>query len=137
MLPTLQPGDVILCRGQGRIPVRGDIVVFEHPHRPGFTLVKRVIGVPGELITIEDGEVHIDGHPGADRWAGLATNIDDAYPAGTYPDGEFELGPEAVFVLSDNRAATRDDSRSFGPIPVAGTRGMWFRLGPRRPGYRP
>lgn len=48
MLPTLQPGDWALAV---RRPVRvGDIAVVEHPGRPGFELVKRVVAVPGDPV---------------------------------------------------------------------------------------
>jgi type IV secretory pathway protease TraF len=53
MLPTLEPGDWALALVK---PVhRGDVVVVEHPERPGFELVKRVTAVPGG--TVSDGRV--------------------------------------------------------------------------------
>jgi signal peptidase I len=53
MLPTLEPGDWALAVVK---PVgAGDVVVVEHPERPGFELVKRVAGVPGD--TMPDGRV--------------------------------------------------------------------------------
>lgn len=48
MLPTLEPGDWALAVTR---PVRaGDVVVVEHPRRPGLELVKRVVAVPGDAI---------------------------------------------------------------------------------------
>jgi signal peptidase I len=47
MAPTLLPGDWALALGRSRIR-RGDVVVVEHPHRPGFEMVKRIVAVPGE-----------------------------------------------------------------------------------------
>lgn len=51
MLPTLEPGDWALAVAPGprRRFRRGDIVVVEHPERPGFEMVKRVTAVPGDL----------------------------------------------------------------------------------------
>jgi signal peptidase S26 family len=48
MAPTLQPGDWALAVKRNRIR-RWDVVVVEHPHRPGFEMVKRVVGIPDEL----------------------------------------------------------------------------------------
>jgi type IV secretory pathway protease TraF len=68
--------------------------------------VKRVLGLPGEQLTIDFGQVVIDGHHGLDRWG-----MSETFPEGSWliPDGQ-------IFVLSDNRGATVDDSRTFGPI---------------------
>jgi signal peptidase I len=108
MLPALTSGEVVVCTRPGRPLRRGDLAVFPHPLRPDLTLVKRVVATGGETVTIEMGEVLIDGEPGMDTWgAGF-----------TFPDGVWLVGEGEVFVLSDNRRATRDDSRHFGPIPV-------------------
>jgi signal peptidase I len=48
MSPTLLPGDWALATKPGRLR-RRDVVVIEHPERPGFEMVKRIIGVPGDL----------------------------------------------------------------------------------------
>jgi signal peptidase I len=118
MLPALRPGDVVLCRVAGGRIHRGELVVFPHPRRPGMTLVKRVIGLPGESITIDFGEVTIDGRRGLDRWG---TGF-------TLPEGGWEPGAGEAFVLSDNRPATRDDSRHFGPVPIRDLRRVWWRV---------
>jgi inner membrane protease subunit 2 len=54
MLPSLSPGDWALAVAASRYR-RGDVVVVEHPGRPDFELVKRVVGVPGDLTP--DGRV--------------------------------------------------------------------------------
>jgi nickel-type superoxide dismutase maturation protease len=48
MSPTLEPGDWALTVGAARLR-HGDVVVIEHPTRPGFDVVKRIIALPGEL----------------------------------------------------------------------------------------
>jgi signal peptidase I len=53
MRPTLEPGDYLVAVRESR-PGRGDLVVVEHPERPGFEMVKRVAGVPGDSV---DGRV--------------------------------------------------------------------------------
>ena len=49
MLPTLFPGDWALAVAARRIG-RGDVVVVEHPGRPGYEMVKRVTAVPGDVV---------------------------------------------------------------------------------------
>jgi signal peptidase I len=117
MLPALTPGDILLCRRPGLRVERGDFVVFPYPRRPDFQLVKRVVGLGGETVRIDWGEVLIDGRP-LDRWG----------RGSTYPDGVWTIPEEEVFVLSDNRLATRDDSRHFGPVPVADLARVWWRV---------
>lgn len=49
MAPTLEPGDWAVAVAVSD-PRRGDVVVVEHPERPGFEIVKRISGVPGDLV---------------------------------------------------------------------------------------
>jgi signal peptidase I len=60
MAPTLRPGDWALAVEPGRLR-RGDVVVVEHPGRPGLEMVKRIAGVPGEVA--RNGE-----NLGEDEW---------------------------------------------------------------------
>ncbi|MGQ0848181.1 MAG: signal peptidase I [Actinomycetota bacterium] len=117
MEPTLRPGDLVWCRRRRRSPGRGRIVVFPHPRRNDMWLVKRVIALTGDRITIELGDVAVNGDPGMDRWGDSRTD----------PDGEWEVGTDEVFVLSDNREATRDDSRTFGAVDIASMLTVIFR----------
>jgi signal peptidase I len=66
MWPSLLPGDRIVVRRDAygrahRVPARGDLVVFRHPEQPQKDDVGRVIGVPGDTLTVEDGAVFING----------------------------------------------------------------------------
>lgn len=108
MMPNLHPGDFVFVDRSRRPAYRGDIAVFEHPHRPAFFLVKRVIGLPGEHLMIENGQVLVDGTPLSEPWT-----ADD-----TGPDGSWELAPEEAFVLGDARQLSSGDSRELGPLPV-------------------
>lgn len=119
MTPALRPGDYLIGRRARRL-VRGDLVVFEHPQRSGFFLVKRVVGMPGERIEISDGRVLIDDQP------------EPGNPVDTNPPGRWVLDQEQIFVLSDARAMTRSDSRSFGPIPRHSVIRVVARYWPRR-----
>lgn len=125
MKPALGDGNRFLgWRSRPPRPLRrGAIVAFVHPHRPGFWLVKRVVGLSGEVISLDMGEVLINGRAGLDRW-GVGWSM---------PDGEWTIPPDKLFVLSDQRSLTRDDSRRFGPIAAANLYRMVFP----RPGRRP
>jgi signal peptidase I len=87
-------------------PPRGDIVIFIFPVNPNEDLIKRVIGLPGETIAVENGILTINGAP-----------LEESYitepPAynGTWvvPEGQF-------FVLGDNRNDSRD-SHQWGFLP--------------------
>lgn len=93
-------------------PQRGDIVVFEPPvGRTSKPYIKRIVGLPGETITIHDGGVYIDGE-----------RLDEPYLQGTstsWPNGdpnrEVVVPEDHLFVLGDNRNNSTD-SRSFGVI---------------------
>ena len=118
MSPTLGDGARFIgWRGsRDRSVRRGKVVAFMHPLRPGFWMVKRVVGIGGEVITIDMGEVLIDGKAGLDHWGSGFSS----------PDGRWAVPPGKVFVLSDQRPLTRDDSRSFGPIAASGLYRMIF-----------
>jgi signal peptidase I len=63
MVPTLLPGDWALAVADRR-PRKGHVVVVEHPGRPGYEMVKRVIAVPGESVgdrTLDDDEFWVEG----------------------------------------------------------------------------
>lgn len=128
MAPLLVPGDHVVAVRAGA-PRRGVVVVFEHPARPGFELVKRVIGLPGETVEIADGRLRIDGADLLDPWARGATR----------PEGVWRLSSSEVFVLGDQRARSSADSRSLGPVPIS--RLAWRVVGrcwpPRRAGVLP
>ena len=108
MAPALESGDWVIAKRSTGTIARGDIVVFDDPTGTGMNLVKRVIGIAGEQAMIENGRVTIDGAVLADRWA---TGV-------TGPDGSWDIPEGHVWVLGDNRPASRADSRLFGPIPA-------------------
>jgi signal peptidase I len=76
MEPTILPGDVVLVKKAAyaiRLPFthlrlldtgaprRGDVVVFDDPREPGSVLVKRVVGVPGDLVELREQVLHVNG----------------------------------------------------------------------------
>ncbi|MCA1735676.1 MAG: signal peptidase I [Actinobacteria bacterium] len=125
MEPALVDGDRLLARRSRRPFIRGELVVIPHPRRADLWLVKRVIGLPGETITVDFGQVLVDGTSGLDRWGN----------GSTFPEGKWQIGKDQLFVLSDNRTATVDDSRMFGPVPVNRVfRPIWHRIETLRKG---
>jgi signal peptidase I len=89
---------------------RGQVVVF-YPAAmgQGDPLIKRLIGVPGDTITIRDGGVYLNGAPLMEPYlSGMTTSC-------TTYCGPLTLGPDEYFFLGDNRPVSRD-SRAFGPI---------------------
>ncbi len=103
MRPALEPGDLLLTVGlrpSSRVR-RGDVIVFASPERGG-TLIKRVVGLPGEHVEIDGGEVRADGAPLAEP----VRRISGAYR------GSFAVPPDGYLVLGDDPEAS-DDSRSW------------------------
>ncbi len=87
---------------------RGDIVVFRYPRDPSKSYIKRVIGVAGDRIRIDDGQVYVNGK-----------RLNEDYVPGPYEDDrsypEIEVPPHSFFVLGDHRSMS-NDSRDFGPV---------------------
>ncbi len=89
-------------------PRRGDVVVLQDPGGSPELLIKRVVGLPGERVTIANGSVFVDG-----------VAIDEPYLDQDTQGGgrSWVVPPFTVFVLGDNRSASRD-SRIFGPVAL-------------------
>jgi signal peptidase I len=94
-------------------PQRGDIVVFQPPTMHSEPYIKRIIGLPGERVSIHDGAVHIDGKRLDEPYLNAPTN-----GQGVMTDGSHVVEPDHVFVLGDNRGNS-SDSRMFGSIPIS------------------
>jgi signal peptidase I len=123
MVPTLEEGDrVLVNKWSYRLHDihRGDVVVFTRPPEVTDTtiddLIKRVVGLPGEHLTIVDGHVEIDGQPLDEPYLPAHVRTDNVGPVTcpvehpcVIPDGE-------IWVMGDNRINS-EDSRWFGTIP--------------------
>lgn len=96
-----------------REPIRGEVLVFHSPNNPGDFFLKRIIGLPGERVTLEDNKIIIynDDNP-------QGVVLEETYlDMGIVTQGSesISLGPDQYYVLGDNREASLD-SRRFGPI---------------------
>lgn len=124
MVPTFHDGDYLLIDEltyRLRDPQRGEVVVFHYPKDESLFFIKRIIGLPGERVRIENGSVTIINgeHP-----AGLV--LEESYlPSEVQTNGgeEVTLGESQYLVLGDNRPYSLD-SRSWGPVNSEGITGL-------------
>jgi signal peptidase I len=112
MEPRIHSGEFVLINTlayrMGSPIGRGDIVAFRHDSPTPQTYLKRVIGLPGDRISIDRGNVSIDGKPLDERY--VRYHDGQSQPAIVVPAG-------GIYVLGDNRANS-DDSRNWGILPM-------------------
>jgi len=159
MMPTLLKGDFILVNKFSyglRLPVlnnkfvpvgepkRGDVMVFRYPGRSeddpekGTDYIKRVIGLPGDTVSVSDDQVTINGKPvayvadGVFVGSGSSLESNDTpianemlpgrthhvldEPGSPFPPGQWQVAPGHYFVMGDNRDHSAD-SRDWGLVP--------------------
>ena len=88
---------------------RGDTVVFWSPEDPTTSYIKRVIGLPGDTVAVDDGYVLVNGKKLTENYVPPEYRDDRSYPARVVP-------PNDYFVLGDHRVAS-NDSRAWGFVP--------------------
>ena len=93
-------------------PVRGDVIVFRYPDNPSIFYIKRIIGLPGETVSINHGIVTITTTDGQNitLTEPYIVNEDATYTK------DVSLNPGEYFVMGDNRPNS-SDSRVWGPLP--------------------
>lgn len=96
-------------------PERGDVIVFNLPHNESRALIKRIIGLPLETVTIENGAVRIKNAAAPDGFV-LAEPYLDPERFGGVQNMSLTLGADEYFVLGDNRVVS-SDSRVWGALP--------------------
>ncbi len=125
MVPTFQNANYLLIDEVSyrfKQPARGDVIVFKPPYDSKIYLIKRIIGLPNDTVTIKDGVVTITNtaHP-----EGLKLSED--YTAPDMPnDNQTVTVPENMyFVMGDNRSVSYD-SRRWGLLPKEDITGRVF-----------
>lgn len=110
MEPNLHHGEfVIVSKVNYKIgePERGDVVVFDFPRNITQEYIKRIIGLPGEEIKIEDGQVYVNGEALVEPYLKLEPHY----------EGEWQVQENELFVLGDNRNNS-SDSHNWGMVPM-------------------
>ena len=135
MEDTVLPGDYILVNRflysatpsaleRRLLPVRsiarGDLIVFKHPGEPERDFIKRVIGLPGELVEVRRGYVFVNGR-----------ELDEPYVNPLYRERQ-SFAPTRVpedryFVMGDHRNNSAD-SRAWGTVPTESIKGRAFMV---------
>ncbi|HYC83153.1 MAG TPA: signal peptidase I [Candidatus Paceibacterota bacterium] len=113
MYPTFEDGQYLIIDEFSyhfRTPERGEVVIFRYPKDPSKYFIKRVIGLPGETVSISRGTVAITTKDGE------TVNLDEPYiNAEGYETQTTTLKDDQYFVMGDNRPLSLD-SRSWGPV---------------------
>ncbi len=114
-------------------PARGDIIVFKYPLNPSLNYVKRVIGVPGDRVTIGDGKVTVynNSYPNGLQLREPYLQEDQITKVnGEEKDRTWVVDDNRYFVMGDNRDHS-DDSRSWGLVPKENIVGRaWMTIYP-------
>lgn len=106
-------------------PARGDIIVFRYPNDPQQFFIKRVVGLPGEHLVVENGRISVtDVAMGRRGLLDETSYLGDLLTAG---NKDITLGTDEYYLLGDNRGSSLD-SRMFGPVKRDFFIGkVWFR----------
>ena len=177
MMPTLLIGDFILVNKFSygiRLPItnkkvidigepaRGDVVVFRPPHQPDQDWIKRVVGLPGDVVKFEGDALTVNGVPLAYEELGRYTGVGRGREmtgasmleedltgrrhqvlevlgqADFRSQGEWRVPQGQYFVMGDNRDRS-DDSRFWGTLPESQLRGkaflVWMNFDSSAPGW--
>lgn len=117
MLPNFEDGEYLLTdKVTYRLstPQRGDVIVFKAPPKYEDEFIKRILGVPGDMVAIKEKEVFINGIKLEEQYI-----PDDfaTFPGKIFTEGKtVEVPQGSYFVLGDNREHSLD-SRNFGFVP--------------------
>jgi len=115
MFPTFQNGQYLIVDETAKYIgnyLRGDVVILRYPNDPSKYFIKRVVGLPGETVSISNGEVSI-----TSETQKTPLLLNEPYVKNAKFDTSVRtLSSDEYFVMGDNRAQS-SDSRVWGPVP--------------------
>jgi signal peptidase I len=118
MDPSLQDGQFVVVNKLAyalQDPQRGDIIVFNFPLNPERRFIKRIIGLPGDHVQVQEGQVFIDGKLQNEPYRAVPPAYND----------QWDVGLNEVFVLGDNRNNS-SDSQNWGALALEDIIGKAF-----------
>jgi signal peptidase I len=131
MQNTLMHGDMFISdtrKFRRTSPERGELIVFRFPSDPSVKYVKRVLGVPGDVVAMKDGAVIVNDTTLGEPYVDPSNNVETRKWTATY-----RIPEDSYFVLGDNRDRS-NDSRYWGFVPSANVHGsvefIWFSYDP-------
>ncbi len=110
MEPSLLDGQFVVVNKLAyslQDPQRGDIVVFHFPLNPERRFIKRIIGLPGDSVQVQDGSVYINGQLMNEPYLAVPPAYNDSW----------NIGMDEIFVLGDNRNNS-SDSQNWGALAM-------------------
>lgn len=123
MEPTIMNGDAILADMhyyRHRKPLEDGIILFHSPIEPGVILIKRVIGVGGDTIRSEGGQIYLNGKLLDEPYVEHVGNA----PEEMMDFGSITIPPHKLFVMGDNRDLSLDSrATEFGLIDESAVMG--------------
>lgn len=125
MKPTFENGDYLIIDRLSyktlRDPSRFEVIVFHPPYDKKVYYIKRVIGLPGETVTVNGNDVEISGPNGDNKF-----KLDEPYRSSNgEKNATVELGEDEYFVMGDNREVS-SDSREWGKLSKSSISGRAF-----------
>ena len=112
MLPLLEDGERIIVNKfvyRFRPIERGDVVVFWYPKDPSVSFIKRVVGLPGDVVELRKGVLYVNSNRVEEDYLRRKFRDTESYPPVDVPRGYY-------YVLGDHRNSS-NDSRSWGEVP--------------------
>jgi len=127
MEPTFQSGEYILTSKityKFKKLERGDVVIFKSPKNPDIEYIKRIIGLPGDIVKITDsGQVYVNDVLISESYILATTNL---WPNGCVVENRpYQVPKDSIFVMGDNRPRSAD-SREFCAVPIQNLIGYVF-----------
>lgn len=110
MEPTLQSGEFVIVNKLAYkfgSPGTGDVIVFHYPRDPDQEYIKRIIGLPGDKVKINNGTVYVNEQSIVEPYIAAPPNY----------QSELDVPANSLFVLGDNRNNS-SDSHNWGSVPI-------------------